>query len=395
MKQIRPIVIICFIGIIIFSCTNASSTDTVEDPINNKPIIEILSASSITIAEGDTINLTCVASDIDGDSLHYSWTYNCGYLESNDSTAVWTAPDTTATGIISCNVSDGELYDIEDIYIAVSTRMIFVHGGEFEMGDRSNDDTHLGYGIYELPVHSVIVSDFYMGETELTQADWEHYMPTIYYNWGTGDNYPVNAGDCSIMQYCNFRSIAEGLTPCYSIEGSTNPRDWGDVPTVTSHTSRKWNNVICDWNANGYRLPTEAEWEYAARGGVHSTDNYLYSGSQNIDEVAWYQGNNIPSGTKRVGTKSPNQLGLYDMTGNWEEICWDGSSGAGDYYQDCFDLGIVTDPTGVMVPDSPYSWARITRGGSFDKDSIFCDISHRDNIVWPTQRGFRVVQSSR
>lgn len=115
------------------------------------------------------------------------------------------------------------------------------------------------------------------------------------------------------LVYCNMRSIKENLTPCYTIDGKTDPKDWGTVPT-TSGTA--WEDATCDFTADGYRLPTEVEWEWAARGG---SKDYTYAGSDNINEVAWCDGNT--KGTRDVNSKIANAYGLYDMSGNISEWC--------------------------------------------------------------------------
>lgn len=239
--------------------------------------------------------------------------------------------------------------------------MVLVPGGTFTMGDTRGEGSS-----NELPTHSVTLNSFYIGKYEVTQEEYSQYMQPGYSwssDYGLGDNYPAYyVSWYAILKYCNLRSMAEGLTPVYSISGSTNPANWGSVPTSINST---WNAAICNWNANGYRLPTEAEWEYAARGATNTPD-YLYSGSDDINTVAWYNGNNSPYGSKPVGTKAPNGLGLFDMSGNVYEWCW-------DWYSSNYSSSPSSNPTG------PASGSyRVQRGGYWYNSASRCRVARRN-----------------
>ncbi|MFA7123698.1 MAG: formylglycine-generating enzyme family protein, partial [Candidatus Delongbacteria bacterium] len=132
----------------------------------------------------------------------------------------------------------------------------------------------------------------------------------------------------------------------------------------------------CDFSANGYRLPTEAEWEYAARGGIHFSDNYRYSGCHegtDLMNYAWFDSDGTSYTNHPVGTKMPNQLGIYDMSGNQWEWCWDwyGST----YYQTCFNQGTVTDPKGPTAASTGTS--RVLRGGDAYNEAVYCRVASR------------------
>ena len=169
----------------------------------------------------------------------------------------------------------------------------------------------------------------------------------------------------------------ECLTPCYTINGSTNPADWSSLNYSV------WNLALCNWAANGYRLPTEAEWEYAARGASNDPD-YTYSGSNTIDDVAWYSGNSGGT-THIVGTKAPNALGLFDMNGNLREWCW-------DWWGSSTLWGNSENPTG---PDSGSN--RVHRGGHWNNGASFCTVAKRASDLpysRDTDIGFRICRSN-
>ena len=232
------------------------------------------------------------------------------------------------------------------------------------------------------------IASFYMSDHEVTRGEYKTLMgkdpssASAYDKDGnklTGDavkNNPVNYINWyDALVYCNTRSINEGLTPCYAIGGKTDPKDWGSVPSSSNST---WNAATCDFTVDGYRLPTEAEWEWAARGG----ESYTYAGSDDIDEVAWYTSNTNDTGTRDVKTKKANGYGLYDMSGNVLEWCW-------DWY------GSISGDTASTGPAS--GSYRCLRGGSWYSNADYAQVAFRD-FSDPYARGrhygFRLVRSA-
>ncbi len=221
--------------------------------------------------------------------------------------------------------------------LGVSFEMVAVEGGTFYMGSKAPDAKD-----DENPVHKVRVNDFYIGRYEVTQEVWFAVM---------GDDPSYYAG-------------------CYNCPVE-------DIETRVEVFIEALNQVT----GKDYRLPTEAEWEFAARGGLKS-NGFTYSGSNDIDEVAWYAAN-ASGKTQPIGQKMPNELGLYDMTGNVWEPCMD------EYNADYYNFSVPNNP---LAPES--NNYRVLRGGSWFNEPEDCRVTNRQEGIkgyGSNARGIRLV----
>ncbi|WP_367391746.1 SUMF1/EgtB/PvdO family nonheme iron enzyme [Lewinella sp. LCG006] len=228
-------------------------------------------------------------------------------------------------------------------------RMELISGGGFQMGSSEK-------GAYndELPAHEVIVGNFYLGTREVTFAEYDLFCDLTAHvkpddeGWGRNQRPVINISWLDAATYCNWLSEQHGYTPVYEINlksGSASLRsEKGRIP-------------------NGYRLPTEAEWEYAARGGVMGDKSERYSGSNNLSEVGWYEANSKDQ-THPVAQLQPNNAGIYDMSGNVWEWCFDWY---GEYPS--------TPQRGPIGPDAGSH--RIIRGGAWLQSADDCRVSTR------------------
>jgi formylglycine-generating enzyme required for sulfatase activity len=211
--------------------------------------------------------------------------------------------------------------------------MVLIPAGDFVMGDDGGEAD-------EKPAHKVHVSAFYMDVTEVTQKSYEGLMGRNPAK-SVGPDKPVERISwLAAVQYCNLRSLKEGLKPCY------------DPKTLA-----------CDFAVDGYRLPTEAEWEYACRAGT--TTRYSFGGDAGrLAQAAWFK-ENAEKTTHPVRQKTPNPWGLCDMHGNVAEWC-------NDFYAEHYDKGDATDPRGPTTGDE-----RLLRGGSWKASAAACRSSAR------------------
>lgn len=259
--------------------------------------------------------------------------------------------------------------------------MVLIPGGTFR---------HPGSNFHG---HGVTVSDFYLGKFEVTQREWHEVMdhnPSQF----QGDSLPVDRVswfDC--IEYCNRRSLREGLTPCYTVDQSA-----PDPHNANPEDNVKW-IVTLNPGADGYRLPTEAEWEYAAGGGQLSRGQ-RYSGGDDLATVGWYWQNagDTPltgswhwprleanrNRTHPVGSLPPNELGLHDLSGNVREWCWDWLGEPAT---------ATTDPRGPIG-----GFVRVWKGGGWMGGDFCCEPSFRSGFEANgvgTDQGFRLCRTPR
>ncbi len=271
--------------------------------------------------------------------------------------------------------------------VTIQFNMVSVTGGTFKLGASDPDMT---------------VSSFIMAETEVTQGLWEAVMGInpSYFQGATHlpesteiqEKRPVEQVSWyDAIAFCNKLSILDGKTPVYIVSGvDFNTLAYGDIPVADDPV---WNAATVNWAANGYRLPTEMEWMWAVIGAVASINGYKkeYAGDDNpeaggglIGDYAWYDVNS-GSKTHEVKKRTANELGLYDMSGNVYEWCWD--------WYDTYPGTAQTDYSG---PGSSPESGRVIRGGDWNFDASGCAVAYRVSNT-PNSRydfiGFRFLRT--
>jgi len=330
--------------------------------INDQP------AATTNVTTGSiTGSLSVSASVTQGETLSYQWYSNTTYSNTDGSeisgatSASFTIPATLAAGtyyyFCVVNATGGVTSvrsNVATVHVHSAIEMVSVQGGTFIMGESGNYNGE------------VTLSDFSIGKYEVMQMQWVAVMgswPDTAHapssSYGIGDNYPA--------YYVSWNDIVGTSGASEVINGITYYAN-GFIYKLNQLTGKK------------YRLPTEAEWEFAARGGNQS-HGYTYSGSNTIGDVAWYRDNSNPNGTKPVGTKAHNELGIYDMSGNVWEWCSD--------WFDSYTTDGKTNPTGPAMGSF-----RVARGGSWYNGATSFRVASR-SIYYPDGRannlGFRLA----
>ncbi|MFH0992041.1 MAG: SUMF1/EgtB/PvdO family nonheme iron enzyme [bacterium] len=367
---------------------------TTATPTNNPPAAPSNPIpSNYAGPQPTSLTLSWYCSDPDGDLL----TYDVYFGTSNPPTTQ-VATGQNAASMARSGLANGETYYWKIIAkdskgastngpvwsfvttsSTVSQELVLVAGGTFQMGSNDANDNLAS------PPHSVTLAAFYIDKTEITYEKW-----TDVRNWSlthgytdlsvgqngyspVGSNNPVtDVSWYDVVKWCNARSEKEGLTPVFYTNGTQS--------TIYRTGQTDINNDAVKWNANGYRLPTEAEWEFAARGGT-KTHGYTYSGSNTVGDVAWYEKNG--GTTHSVGQKAANELGTYDMSGNVWEWCW-------DWYV-AYTSTLQTDPKGPSL-----GTYRVIRGGSYGHPDYMSRAAYRADWYYPSNSGigagFRCVR---
>lgn len=249
----------------------------------------------------------------------------------------------------------------------------------------------------DVPTNINAVSAFYMSQYEITRAQFTKITglsdpSDVRIAAGNSNSHVQNIIWYHTLVFCNRLSMKEGLTPVYAIAGETDPSPWGAIPSRNNDT---WNQATANWSANGYRLPTEAEWWWAAIGadiadpGHINTKgvNKLFAGDnsgRSLTDYVWYSGNSSEV-AHPVGTKEPNELGFYDLSGNVWEWCWDRYGRLPD--------GLLVDYRGSLKGRD-----RVLHGGSWrnntDRIKLSFRLEHYPSFRYPNI-GFRVVRQKK
>ena len=354
-----------------------------------------LNYTQIYREQGESFILTATVEPTNASNKKVTWTTSNGSIATVDNgTVTMTGSTVWESATITCTTEDGGKTATCTVTViqkptaseADANGFVTISAGSMPL----NSD-----GSY----HVTLTKAYMICDHEVTQKEWEDIMgsnPSSFSSNPASDevqeNRPVeNITWYEAIAYCNKLSIKDGLQPCYSVTVDGTEVDWANLKYDNIPTSNnvEWNVAVCDFSKTGYRLPTEAEWEIAARGGLTGD---VYAGTDDVNKLgdyAWYFANSEDK-THEVKKKQSNGYGLYDMSGNVWEWCWD--------WQGSYPAS-ATDPRGA----SSGSY-RVLRGGYWGSGASGCRASFRFNspyeyvIISPRDRyyglGFRLVRSS-